>query len=408
MLPSLALAAALVAGFASTGGRSAASLARADAEGPPRHIRIFLPEDPSRGIRLLWRSGRPAAPVAEITDGDGAVRKVAAEVLALSGGGVACEARVDGLLPGRRYRFRVGSQDGSLSAPGEFDTAPEDAAPFRFTAFGDQGTGPAARRATEAAIALSPAFHLLLGDASYADGDPVVWDAWLDLIEPLSRRIPVMLTPGNHEMESRDGGPRSLDGLRGRFVLPGGGGLYAFRYGDVAFISFDTNRRLDRRVFQWLHYECLEARRDPRVRWLIVFQHAPLHGSVRNRGPDRTLIEEEEPILDRHSVDLVLAGHDHVYERTLPLRERRVASTERAEVVRGTGTVHVTAGIGGRELYTFESGDPPASTAYREAAHGVVVVDVDPAGALRVEARRLDGSVMDRFVIREPGWRDRR
>ena len=72
-----------------------------------------------------------------------------------------------------------------------------------------------------------PAFHLLLGDYSYANGKQPVWDEWLNLIEPMTRSVPLMAALGNHENETIDGkkvhqigvpwhwGYKGVDGLPG-------------------------------------------------------------------------------------------------------------------------------------------------------------------------------------------------
>lgn len=51
--------------------------------------------------------------------------------------------------------------------------------------------------------------------------------------------------------------------------------------------------------------------------WKIVALHHPLYSSGRH-GSTVGARERLEPILARHHVDLVLAGHDHNYERTHP------------------------------------------------------------------------------------------
>jgi hypothetical protein len=42
-------------------------------------------------------------------------------------------------------------------------------------------------------------FVLHFGDLSYGCGVTLVWDAWHALIEPLSSRLPYLVSMGNHE-----------------------------------------------------------------------------------------------------------------------------------------------------------------------------------------------------------------
>jgi hypothetical protein len=65
------------------------------------------------------------------------------------------------------------------------------------------------------------------------------------------------------------------------------------------------------------------------------------------------------PLFAEHQVDLVINGHNHVYERTDAIRDGGVGrpvpvggSTD----PRRDGTVYVTAGGGGKELYGFPAG----------------------------------------------------
>jgi hypothetical protein len=67
------------------------------------------------------------------------------------------------------------------------------------------------------------------------------------------------------------------------------------------------------------------------------------------------------PLFAKHRVDLVINGHNHVYERTDAVKNGEVgrpvpigASTDPTR----DGIVYVTAGGGGRDLYRFPAGVP--------------------------------------------------
>jgi hypothetical protein len=85
-----------------------------------------------------------------------------------------------------------------------------------------------------------------------------------------------------------------------------------------------------------------------------------------------------EPLFARHKVDLVFAGHDHVYERTVPVK----------------GVTYVVSGGGGRRLYPAGGGRP---TACSRSAHHAVLVRVD-GECLSFGATEPDGTVFDRFA----------
>jgi hypothetical protein len=100
------------------------------------------------------------------------------------------------------------------------------------------------------------------------------------------------------------------------------------------------------------------------------------------------------PRFQEHGVDLVLQGHNHVYERTWPTRDGAPVATD---YDRRAAPVYVTAGGGGDWLYDFEL--PAASwTAYREKTDQHLVLTVD-GGSLKVESVRSNGTVHDSFTI---------
>jgi acid phosphatase type 7 len=84
----------------------------------------------------------------------------------------------------------------------------------------------------------------------------------------------------------------------------------------------------------------------------------------------------------RHGVDLVFSGHDHVYERTVPIR----------------GMTYVVSGGGGRRLYWAGNDE---WTACSKSAHHAVLVRVD-GGRLLLEAVEADGTVVDRMELYQP------
>ena len=118
-----------------------------------------------------------------------------------------------------------------------------------------------------------------------------------------------------------------------------------------------------------------------RKRWKIAFLHRSPYGSSRHGGDERVR-ENLEPLFARHKVDVVLAGHDHVYERTVPIR----------------GVTYVVSGGGGRRLYRAGKGK---RTAFSKSAHHAVLVRLD-GGRLPLEAIEPGGTVLDRSDLEKP------
>jgi len=118
-----------------------------------------------------------------------------------------------------------------------------------------------------------------------------------------------------------------------------------------------------------------------RKRWKIAFLHRSPYGSSRHGGDERVR-ENLEPLFARHKVDVVLAGHDHVYERTVPIR----------------GVTYVVSGGGGRRLYRAGKGK---RTAFSKSAHHAVLVRLD-GGRLSLEAIEPGGTVLERSDLEKP------
>jgi tartrate-resistant acid phosphatase type 5 len=80
---------------------------------------------------------------------------------------------------------------------------------------------------------------------------------------------------------------------------------------------------------------------------------------------------------------LVLAGHDHTYERFVI-----------------DGLTYVVLGLGGARLYGFQ-GTLPYSEVRYNAAHGAALLEASDAG-LKIQVFAADGKSIDRFVL-NPG-----
>ena len=104
-------------------------------------------------------------------------------------------------------------------------------------------------------------------------------------------------------------------------VDPGDAGrYYSFDWGDIHFATIDTNLLLSdssTRMLEWLENDL----RNSRKFWKIVFLHHAPYPTGHHLGDvlcaqTRALVN---PIVERYGVHLVLGGHEHGYERTLPL-----------------------------------------------------------------------------------------
>ncbi|WP_158845092.1 purple acid phosphatase family protein [Streptomyces sp. NRRL WC-3742] len=367
----------------------------------PEQIHLQWGDEPSRQMTVSWATAatvrRPRVRIG--TPRTGAGRSVDARSRSYVDGLNKVEtfthhARLDGLTPDTTYVYEV-LHDGAEPVRGTFRTAPaRGRAAFRFTSFGDLGTGDnvfkkssihgnAAVRQVEQ---FAPLFHLLNGDLAYANNNPQLqpqaWNAFMNNMGKSAANRPWMPAPGNHEVEA-GGGDLGYASYLTRFELPGNGtrdhcgNWYSFQVGSVLFVSLDGNEiaveddaSLDPATGQsiyisgysegaqlrWLERVLKQARRGSSVDWIVVNLHQfAMSSSAASHGGDMGLREHLLPLLDRYSVDLVLAGHDHDYERTHPVRGTEagglltpaVVDDELRQVDTSEGTVHLILGGGG-------------------------------------------------------------
>ncbi|MGW3911188.1 purple acid phosphatase family protein [Streptomyces sp. NPDC005070] len=295
---------------------------------------------------------------------------------------------LDGLHPGTTYYYGVGHEGFDPASKerhatiGRFRTAPAHPEKFVFTAFGDQGVTPDALANDKVLLGRGPAFHLHAGDICYADGiglgqrsdtyDPAAWDLFLKQTETVAKTVPWMVTTGNHDMEAWYS-PNGYGGQSARWSLPSNGfdprnapGAYSFVYGNVGIVALDANDvsyeipankgYSDGRQTAWLDKRLGELREQ--VDFVVVFFHHCAY-STSTHASDGGVRDAWVPLFAEHQVDLVINGHNHVYERTDAIKGGKVgrqvpvgASTDPTR----DGIVYVTAGGAGKSLYSFPTG----------------------------------------------------
>jgi 3',5'-cyclic AMP phosphodiesterase CpdA len=262
-----------------------------------------------------WVSLVPVGESVEVTRPDGTVLSTAAgerqQTAVRSAGENQMWAHVDGLEPDTIYCYRL-MQDGvAMSERVGFRTAPpaDTTRPIRVLAFGDSGGGGTDQSALEAEMFDVPAELIIhTGDVAYDNGTIAQFeDNVFGVYAGLFRHLPFYPAAGNHDYETLQGAP-----FRDVFALPGTEQWYSYDWGPIHFAALDTESDYGPQM-QWLEAD-LAATTQP---WKIVYMHRPPYSSGEH-GSDTALRSGLAPILAKHHVQLVLAGHDHDYERISP------------------------------------------------------------------------------------------
>jgi predicted phosphodiesterase len=201
----------------------------------------------------------------------------------------------------------------ALSAAAVADFAfPLQANSVRLAVVGDMGTGEQPQADVALQMVKSRAvfpfeFVITLGDNLYTGSQPSDYEQ--DFAVPykplLDAGVPFYATLGNHDKTNE------------RFYKPfnmNGANYYAFTKGHVHFFALDSNY-MDPKQVAWLETKLREAGNGD---WKICYFHHPLYSSARFHGSDADLRKVLEPLFVTYGVDVVFAGHDHVYERVGP------------------------------------------------------------------------------------------
>jgi acid phosphatase type 7 len=289
-----------------------------------------------------------------------------------------------GLDPGSTYHYRVGGVSES-SSKGNLRTAPADDSRFSFAVIGDSGSGGKGQLAVAALLErLRPDLVLHTGDVVYPAGQERHYDRrFFAPYRNLIKTVPLFPVLGNHDVR-KGNGAAFIENFHPPLESPRSTKrYYSFDWGNTHFVALDSELyHGDRGSSPEEQRGFLE--RDlaaSRKRWRIVFLHRSPYGSSRHGGDGRVK-EDLEPLFVKHGVDLVFSGHDHVYERTVPIG----------------GVTYVVSGGGGRRLYPAGNGELTASSV---SAHHVVLVGVD-GGHLALEAVEVGGKVVDGLELYQP------
>jgi 3',5'-cyclic AMP phosphodiesterase CpdA len=211
---------------------------------------------------------------------------------------------------------------------------------------------------------------VILGDMIYPDGDADLTDR--SITEPFARILEdAVLVPvlGNHDVQSGEG--REIMNRLGRDT-----DWYVEKVGPVRLIVLDSNRVGNKEQRAWLRG--VLAEKQPPDTWTIAAMHHPPY-SAGEHGSSMNVRRAWVPLFEAAGVPLVLAGHDHDYQRSKPQNDITYVISGGGSKLRDTG----------REDFTEVSAS---------ILHYLDLLVYDD----RLEGRAIDhdGELIDSFTIR--------
>ncbi len=348
--------------------------------------------------------------------------------------------KLDSLAPATKYYYAVGTTSGMLVSGADcyFVTNPPAGAAqkTRVWILGDAGTTALAQRQVrDAYYNFTGDAHtnlwVMLGDNAYFSGADAEYQAAVfDVYTSMLRKSVLWPAFGDRDALSA-ASPTQSGAYYDLFTLPTraeAGGVasateayYSFDYANIHFIclnSQDLPRSTSGAMLTWLQQD-LNANRKP---WTIAFWHHPPYSKgLYDSDKENQLLEMRRnvvPILENGGVDLVLAGHNHSYERSFLLDGHYgLSNTLTSAMLRNRGdgriggdgayyksayapagrqgTVYLVAGCSG-EVKNAPLNHPAMHAAF--STLGSVVLEVD---SNRVDVKFIDEQAVlrDQFTI---------
>ncbi len=341
------------------------------------HKGPYLQNVSERSVTIMWQGEDRVPGQVRLLDNSGTevTRRIDSEADEIH------EVVIDGLEPGRRYRYEV--ESAGETQRGEFATAPEAGAPFSFVVFGDTREYESSHlRVVERVRREVPDFILATGDMVNKGSSEEQWQTFFEVERELLRENVMYPSLGNHD---RQGAGRTADSYRKYFSLPENSPdperYYAFTYANSRFLILDSNAYAFALTDQtaWIEQQLQQANLDPKIEHIFVSMHHPPF-SISLHGGRTELRDAWTPLYEKYGVTAVFSGHDHCYERA-----------------EHNGIHYFVSGGGGAPLYPRARKPSPidveAVKYFERTNHYLRVMVV--GDLIEVTAIRADGSIME-------------
>lgn len=333
------------------------------------------------------------------------------------------ETHICGLEADTTYHYKVG-HPGAWSDVHAFSTGPIHGStePFRFATLGDSrgnamNDWPIAQRALmEAGVD----FQVFNGDAVFFGVLQTEWDDWFEAsvddftVTDHFAQMPFMVSNGNHENLAVN--------YIAQFAMPqetsegevAAEEWYSFDYGNAHFVvlndSVEDDSVIEGEEAAWLRAD-LEAVDRSVTPWIFVSYHKATYTCMSDHSPNLVAREAWQPILDEMEVDVVFFGHNHVYERSRPIRGLDDGEGILAEMTpegvptfanpgvgsgSPSGTVYLLSGAVGAPLYEVSDTCPTSLVA--SSVSNYVVVDISDRTITMTAYETQSGAELDRLT----------
>ena len=288
--------------------------------------------------------------------------------------------KINGLMTDNKYNYMVVTQDGNRKQS-HFYTNPLKNQSFKFIVIGDSRTGHDIFSSILSKVdSLSPRLIINMGDLVNRGYKFEQWSSqYFTPAQNIINHIPLIPTLGDHETSNEIHGRNYYyffrQGINTDSVW------FSYNFGDIHFISLDYRRENETGMIKWFKNDL----KNCNTKWKIVYLHRPSYNVGGHRSHWGAPLWQK--LFREYKIDIVFAGHSHLYERFYPMRP---AADNNAWPV-----TYITTGGAGAELYNAVDND---YLAVSKSANHYLVGSVS-GDTLKFTAKLLDGNTLDHFEI---------
>lgn len=337
----------------------------------------YLIEPGDTDMIIRWEMNKKAAYFVEFGKDTLKPQKQRLHLRGSKYGGYLYEAQLRNLKPNTFYYYHLAGPPGQTWHP--FRTFEEDQKKITFVAMGDSRSHPGIfKKVMEETDSVRPEFIISMGDLVESGGNYKQWhDFYFSVVKDYAGTTPIVSTLGDHE-GSGDNGELFCYYLREN--QPVDKQWFSFDYGIAHFISLDYRHPYDKEMINWFIKDITSSGK----KWNFVFMHRPSY----NFGGHRSSWGEGiwPKLFSKYNVDIVFAGHSHLYERFFPVRKEGKTNA----------VTYITTGGAGAGLY--QSVKNRFVLAKTESVNHFVVIKID-GNELTLKAIRMDGTLLDEMEI---------
>ncbi len=282
------------------------------------------------------------------------------------------------LKPNTKYQYRVGdSVTGTWSKIGYFTTSSKSVDEANFIVISDVQASNEEnfRRASlvmQSAVETMPNYEFAVNLGDFVnDCTNEEWDNYFKYFEFSNMNTTLVPVAGNHEGNLqwfKFNNMFNIGEVEGSANVTGN--YYSFDWGDAHFAVLNSNDMYPMSASQlnWLKNDM----NGSNAQWKIILMHRALYSAGKNINKPDTVIMRNLllPVIDELGIDIVFAGHDHMYYRSEPVKNEKVQSVQTVtEVWNGEnttfalnpdGTTHILPSTAGTKRYGVnEDAMPP-------------------------------------------------